>query len=565
VKKIIIFSLLFLLFPIVVFASSDYDITKYKINVDVEKNGISKYEETLTLNFFGNDKSIIRNVDESTKKIKINKNYTLETNKTSIAKIYARYKNDDIVLKYEKSNIEEKSNYFNIELKNNYDNDIKALSFKITLPDSVTASNISIKNGNYDITELVDFQVKDRIITGTYNKLLKTDESINIIVDYGRFYMNPATLTCTIVPIALAFFSYLLWLFFGKDLPKRIEKTSKFPRNITNLHIALADKGVINHEDTYYMLLSLASRGFLTIVEEADDFYFVKNKNYNSTNYMESVFFKTLFRAGESISLSEYINIVSERKDDKTKIYQADRVEEDNIKRKFNIASNTVIKILESQNESNKYYEEKPEQIKKILIIMIALILILITSLPFLEINMLTLLPISIILSVATLQALVFFINNINVHSRKDKAITIACLALIILILVLVPSFRRNLGYIIASVTSLISSGIILLIYRYMPKRTIYGQGIYNKTEGFKEFINNITDEELNRLTEINENYLLEVLPVSYQLGVADKVLELLRKNKVKEPEWFKLSSSFSYIKLHKAILKLKKKLTIDE
>ena len=564
-KKIIIFSLLFLLFPIVVFASSDYDITKYKINVDVEKNGISKYEETLTLNFFGNDKSIIRNVDESTKKIKINKNYTLETNKTSIAKIYARYKNDDIVLKYEKSNIEEKSNYFNIELKNNYDNDIKALSFKITLPDSVTASNISIKNGNYDITELVDFQVKDRIITGTYNKLLKTDESINIIVDYGRFYMNAATLTCTIVPIALAFFSYLLWLFFGKDLPKRIEKTSKFPRNITNLHIALADKGVINHEDTYYMLLSLASRGFLTIVEEADDFYFVKNKNYNSTNYMESVFFKTLFRAGESISLSEYINIVSERKDDKTKIYQADRVEEDNIKRKFNIASNTVIKILESQNESNKYYEEKPEQIKKILIIMIALILILITSLPFLEINMLTLLPISIILSVATLQALVFFINNINVHSRKDKAITIACLALIILILVLVPSFRSNLGYIIASVTSLISSGIILLIYRYMPKRTIYGQGIYNKTEGFKEFINNITDEELNRLTEINENYLLEVLPVSYQLGVADKVLELLRKNKVKEPEWFKLSSSFSYIKLHKAILKLKKILTIDE
>lgn len=564
-KKIIIFSLLFLLFPIVVFASSDYDITKYKINVDVEKNGISKYEETLTLNFFGNDKSIIRNVDESTKKIKINKNYTLETNKTSIAKIYARYKNDDIVLKYEKSNIEEKSNYFNIELKNNYDNDIKALSFKITLPDSVTASNISIKNGNYDITELVDFQVKDRVITGTYNKLLKTDESINIVVDYGRFYMNPATLTCTIVPIALAFFSYLLWLFFGKDLPKRIEKTSKFPRNITNLHIALANKGVINHEDTYYMLLSLASRGFLTIVEEADDFYFVKNKNYNSTNYMESVFFKTLFRAGESISLSEYINIVSERKDDKTKIYQADRVEEENIKRKFNIASNTVIKILESQNESNKYYEEKPEQIKNILIIMIALILILITSLPFLEINMLTLLPISIILSVATLQALVFFINNINVHSRKDKAITIACLALIILILVLVPSFRRNLGYIIASVTSLISSGIILLIYRYMPKRTIYGQGIYNKIEGFKEFINNITNEELNRLTEINENYLLEVLPVSYQLGVADKVLELLRKNKVKEPEWFKLSSSFSYIKLHKAILKLKKKLTIDE
>ncbi len=564
-KKTILLYILFFIFPIVVFANNDYDIIKYNVDVNVGKNNINKYEESLKLSFYGNEKYIIRNVDDSVKKLKINKNYTLETNETSIAKISARYQNDDIVLKYQTNKEEKKSNFYRVEIKNNYDNEIKNLSFTIKLPDSVTASNIKIMNGNYDITELVDFKVKDRIVTGTYNKLLKSSEGITITIDYGSFYVNKATLTCIIIPIVLTIFSYLLWLFFGKDLPKRIEKTSKFPRNITSLHIALADKGVINHEDTFYMLLSLASRGFITIVEDNEEFYFLKNKNYNSTNYTESVFFKTLFRAGESISLSEYINIISERKDDKMKIYQADRVEKDNIKRKFNIASNTVIKILESQNESYKYYEEKPEQIQKILIIMVALILILITSLPFLEINMLTLLPISIILSIATLQALIFFVKNINIHSKKDKATTIACLAIIVLVLILIPSFRRNIGYIIAAVVSLISTIIIMLFYKYMPKRTIYGQSIYNKMEGFKSFINNITEEELKRITELNENYLLEILPVSYQLGVFDRVLNLLRKTKVKEPEWFKLSSSFNYIKLHKAIIALKNKLTIDE
>jgi len=564
-KRIIIFSILFLLFPVIVLANNDYDIVKYNVDVNVEKNNVNKYEESLKLSFYGNEKTIIRNVEEYEKKLKINKNYTIETNKTSIAKIAARYQNDDITVKYETNKYEKKGNYYSIEIKNNYDNDIKTLSFTIKLPDSATKSNIKIMNGKYEITELVDYKVKDRIITGTYNKLLKSNEAITINVDYGRFYMNKATITCIIIPICLTLFSYLLWLFFGKDLPKKKEKISKFPRNITALHLALANNGVISYDDTYYMLLSLASRGFLTIVEEKDEFYFIKNKNYNSTNYNEALFFKTLFRAGESISLSEYINIVSERKDDKTKIYQADRVEKENIKRKFNNASNTVIKILESQNESYKYYEEKPEQIQKILIVMVALILILITSLPFLEINMLSLLPVSIILSIASLQALLFYTKNIDIHNKREKACTIAILAIIVIIMVLIPSFRRNIGYIIAAVVSLVSTMIIMLFYKYMPKRTIYGQGIYNKIEGFKAFINNISEEELKRITEVNENYLLDILPVSYQLGVADKVLELLRKNKTKEPEWFKLSTKFNYVKLHKAILALKKKLTIDE
>ena len=99
------------------------------------------------------------------------------------------------------------------------------------------------------------------------------------------------------------------------------------------------------------------------------------------------------------IHCTAYLNIVSEKKDNKSKIYQADRVESKYLKRKYKIASDTIKKYLEEQNEQEKYFEDKPEKIKNILLLMIALILVLITSLPFIEINTLSLLPLSVILS----------------------------------------------------------------------------------------------------------------------------------------------------------------------
>ena len=377
--------------------------------------------------------------------------------------------------------------------------------------------------------------------------------------------MSSATLICIVIPFILTIFSYLLWRLFGKDLPTKIEKISKFPRNITPLHLALADHGNITNEDNYYLLLNLASKGYLTIIEEKDEYYIKKNKDYKESNYTEALFFKTIFRAGESISLTEYLNIISEKKDNKSKIYQADRVEAKYLKKKYRIASDTIKRYLEEQNEGTKYFEEKPERIKNILLLMIALILVLVTSLPFIEINVLSLLPLSVVLSVFILYVLIKFIKSVNIQSKKDKTKMFLALLLTILVLSLIPSFQRNIGYIIAVLVSLVCSLIILIIYKYMPKRTIYGQSIYNKREGFINLINNITKEELDRILELNENYLLDILPVSYQLGVSDKVLDLLRKNNVNKPEWFIVPEKFNYAKLNKSILTLKEKLTKED
>lgn len=557
--------LLILLFPLIVLASNDYDIEKYQIDVTVNKNHTYNYQEEIEVKFFGNEKYIVRNMNDQEHSFKVDKNYTIETNETSIAKLYSRYNADTYTINYDIEAKEGKNNLYEFEIENNYDNDINSVTFNIELPNPVTVNNITIYNGNYDITELVDFTVKGNIVTGTYNKKIATDQSILVVVDYGKFYMSSATVICIVIPFILTVFSYLLWRLFGKDLPTRIEKTSKFSRNITPLHLALADHGKITDEDNYYMLLNLASKGYLTIVEEKEEYYLKKNKEYRESNYTEALFFKTIFRAGESISLTEYLNIVSEKKDNKSKIYQADRVESKYLKRKYKIASDTIKKYLEEQNEQDKYFEDKPEKIKNILLLMIALILVLITSLPFIEINTLSLLPLSVILSIFILYILIKIVKNVNVKSKKDKTSMFLALLLTILVVCLIPSFQRNIGFLIAFLVSLICSFIILIIYKYMPKRTIYGQGIYNKREGFINFINTITKEELDRIQELNENYLLEILPISYQLGVSDKVIDLLRKNNIPKPEWFIIPDKFNYSKLNKSILNLKEKLTKED
>jgi len=560
-----IFYILILLFPIVVFANNEYEIENYRVYIEAEKNHTYNYQEELEVSFLGNEKSIIRNLNEEEHDFKVDKNYSIETNETSIAKIYSNYDKDTYETSFNIKDKELKNNYYEFIIKNNYDNDINNIEFKIKLPTSVNANNITIKAGKYNITDLVDFSVKGNTITGNYNKKISSEDEIKVIVDYGKVYINASTLICIIIPTILTIFSYFLWRLFGKDLPTKIEKISKFPRNITPLHIALSEHGEVTKDDNFYLLLHLASKGYLSITEEKNEYYFKKTKDYKESNYTEALFFKTLFRAGESISLTEYLNIISEKKDNKSKIYQTDRIEPKYLRRKFKNAYRTIQRYLEEQNEKDKYFEEKPERIKNILIIMIALILILITSLPFVEINVLALLPLSVILSVSILYILIEFVRNANVKAKDNKIALAFTIGVLFIVLLLVPSFQRNLGFIIAFLVSLICSIIILYIYKYMPKRTIYGQNIYNKIEGFRYFINNITKEELDRILELNEDYLLDILPISYELGVSNKVLELLKETKTKEPEWFKVPNKFNYSRLNTSILNLKEILTRED
>ena len=97
-----------------------------------------------------------------------------------------------------------------------------------------------------------------------------------------------------------------------------------------------------------------------------------------------------------------------------------------------------------------------------------------------------------------------------------------------------------------------------------MPKRTMYGTKIISKIDGLKLFLKEHTNEEVERVLEINDNYLYEILPYAYSFGLEKYVLELLKERNIPEPKFYKIHDGYSITKFHNSIQRLKKYL-LDE
>lgn len=225
---------------------------------------------------------------------------------------------------------------------------------------------------------------------------------------------------------------------------------------------------------------------------------------------------------------------------------------------RFHQASNTVLSIINTPEERNKYFEDISEKMKIFLVLSIAIILVLVTSLPFIEINNLVFLPLSVIFSITTLFVLMKFVETYDFNKKNSKITILVILSIIVLLIILIPSFKRNRIYLLAYLISCISVTFILFLYKYMPKRTLYGTKEYTKIEGFKLFIKELSNKELDSILELNNNYLYDILPYSYMFKLSDPVLRKLKERKSQEPSWFVLKDSFSIQKLHNAMNRLK-------
>ena len=192
---------------------------------------------------------------------------------------------------------------------------------------------------------------------------------------------------------------------------------------------------------------------------------------------------------------------------------------------------------------------------------MAALILVTITSIPFIEINKLYLLPLSVGFSIVILKVLLDSVSELNLRAlRKVDIIAILAIIVVIALILMTPSFATSKLYVLTFLISSISVTIILFLYKYMPKRTVYGSRLLGKIEGLKEFILTCKDEELERVLELEPNYLFELLPYARVLGIEKNVVSKMRKYNSKAPEWF-VMKDYTAVKLYNSIKRLNEEL----
>ena len=324
----------------------------------------------------------------------------------------------------------------------------------------------------------------------------------------------------------------------------------------------------VKDDDMFGFLIYMANKGYIKIIEEkSNEFYLERVKDYDGDNYQEEVFLKSLFKKTLKVSLSEYIDLVSAKEKIEKEEVLENKIDNNELSYRYRRVLTNLLPVVNNDEEKSVYYELESDKKKNILVFFVAFILILITLVPFIEINNLSLFPLSIIYSVVSLKVLVTLVDYIDInelHKKRNKYYLVISIIVVFIIcfILLVPSFRRNLIYSVAFLISLLSVLVILVLYKYMPKRTLYGSRVYAKIEGLKIFIDTCDKESLDLVTKKNKSYLYDLLGYSYVLGNTNKVVNLFKMSEVKKPSWYKLKSEFSVMKFFNSLNRLKSNLS---
>lgn len=557
-KKYAVYLILLFLPFITLAEEANYSIFDNEILIEVKDNKIH-YSENTIFNFDDTNISFNRIIKEQAQDLEINTNYSRGKDDS----ILINSNNKSTYTYITKYNLDQKNkDKYSISISNDYKVPIKGTSFTISLSEKTLKDNISVYYKNKDITKDVIVEVDDDKVIGEYKEELLPGEELIIIVDYTKWAISGVGLFSILFPIICCLISYLMWYLYGKDLKTKIDKTAVLPRTINPIDIALIYNEKITKDDVINLLIYLATKGYIKIEEnDKHEFTLTRTNSYKGKDYRESLFIKKLFKKEKTVSLSDYINAVAERKSDKIKYELIDEINNEELKSKFENASSSIINLSYTASEKSKYFEDSAESLKKALILMAALILVTISSIPFIEINKLYLLPISVIFSIVILKILLEVVSEINIQKiRKIDIISLIIITIIIILIMMIPSFARSRLYILTFIISGLSVTIILILYKYMPKRTIYGTRLLGKIEGLKDFILNCKDIELERVLELNPEYLFEIYPYARTLKIEKNVANKMRKYTKKEPEWFHIED-FTVTKFYNSINRLAEKL----
>ena len=545
-KKILFLILIFI--PSIVFAENNFNISEYYTKIEIYNNKI-KYQDAISVktNEYNVEiKKYLPNnikIETNLKNINLEENYLIINNGQNLDyKYYINY--------YEPT--QQTNKELEIVIGNNFNASINTTSFEITLPKTLKNYKIEyyLNDTKLDETNLNIHTEANKII-GSYDKTLEENNKLYIKVNLTSSRNSTLKFLNIIIPICFLIISYVIWFIFGKDHQIKNKKNHYPPKTLTALEISLIYNGTAKPEDIIYSIIELANEGYIKIVEVNNNYELIRVKDYNGRNNKESLLYKSIFQENSSITLTEYLEIISSKN---PKYNLLDKITIKELIKKINKINTANLNIINNPKEKNKYFEQSADNKKIYLILMVAIILLLNSCTPFYELNYLYYIPISLILSIFTLFQIIKFLEALYKQKTTIKNVVVNSLIFIIVwIIFLIPIFQIDQSYMITYSVGIICSTLILILYYFMPKRTLYGSKQLSIIEGFKNYIIKCSNQELEQDILNNPNYIYDILPVSYITGINDILTKKINKIKISNPDWFEVNN-FSINKLNKFV-----------
>lgn len=507
------------------------DYSNVKIQKIIEKSDNEILEEILQNNV-DNSKIINSNIVS-------NMNYSLEE-KDSYTKILYREPSNKILLDYEMNlTSSSKDNSYIYPLINEIDEDINNLNIRVTLPKEYAIVELIIDEKPVPKDQI---KIENNVLSSKITNLRPSSSVKLKIVKKTNIKISLLTKLSLFFPIVGTIISYLLWYFLGKDYPYKIKKTANIPKHTDFISSAITYNNDLNAQDIKLLLVELLNKEYIYIKSTSKGLKFVKGNKYDGKKYIISLFLRCLFR----IKDNEEIN-------GKIKYKYVDEILISDIN-----YDNLVYEInnrVEETKTKEQYFEETSSVNKIYILLIVVMSLLLVCCNPLITYNKILFIPLGTILALITFTILNIIVSKFDFEKLKIVEFAAGYTIIIALIYLLgIKLININRIYLNAYVIGIFCSTLMLVLYKYMPKRTKKGTKIIAQLESLKLFIDTSTKEEINSVIEVNEEYIYEIIPYTYLFNNENILKEKMTTEKITGPKWLKKKEKFTIDEIYDLI-----------
>lgn len=407
--------------------------------------------------------------------------------------------------------------YYNL-VSSEHDAPYGKVTFSITMPKDFDASKLGFSAGakGSEDSSKVKYRVVGNKITGSYDGVLKENEALTVRCELPEGYFVVTGLDESFINYCLIGMSILFLIIVGlititslrKKLGPLIEPVEFYPPDdLNSLDVAYVyKKGDLEDKDATSLLVYLANKGYVKIVEESDDgdcFRITKIKEYDGNNESERIFFEGLFESGNN------------------------DVGYDDLYDKF---YKTVRNVQSTADEINF-----PKIFRKFVLTKFNLILFM-----------------AFVVTVVVV--------GFNVYEVFDSFLYVLGVAIFLFIVIFLDS-KFNLGhritgflmswglssfisynggtYFLANCVGGVCVAIMLVCAVLLPKMTEYGHNMLGRVKGFRNFLVTAEKDRLEALVMDNPQYFYDILPYTYVLDISQKWIKQFESIAIKEPDWY--------------------------
>lgn len=406
-------------------------------------------------------------------------------------------------------------------LVSNVNAKLNSLSFEVILPDEVDYEDVTFIDDNGLKLEDVQYQIDDNVITGKINRTIEPNSKYAIYISLPDGYFKDTLSTTSkfaiisiVVPIIFVLFTIFIWFISKKFRSNITFNKMYFNKYINSLELGYLYNGKVKDSDIATLLFCLANKGYLKISLGKKSYTITKLKEYDSNDRVEKAFMKELFYDSDSITKKDLSLSILELRD--------------SIKMKLN-----------DDKRKKKLYIHPIFNYKIIFKLMIMIIFILSTANIILEYQPRVLI---VNLLVCGIGYAILLRGVVCKKKIIEKVLYVLISAILILTPIMLSSYEAYIQdkmYLIFYFISIICMIIIYVVMGLMSDRTSYGSLMLKKIRGYKNYLINCSDEDIDKELKSNNNLLSDLLPYTLVLGISDKVVSKFEGKNIVKPSWY--------------------------